>query len=333
MLLKNLCFIFLFNLSTLTVFAQYFEIIKQQYVDFEEKPSRSNKAPFYMDLYRKDTIANPYWVRKIYYNDTIEGIIASVGKCKDAKGQIREGAFIYYYKNGAKKSEGNYVNNFKEGEWSDWNELGKSSAVNHYKKGKMIGRNMGWHTNGTISDSTILDENGNGKSFTFYEDGAKNGEGNYALGDKIGPWLYYYSNVKNQKSIEVTYEMDSVKTYTCFTEAGAIQKKDCIYEREANFRGGDDGWRKYLVKKLTDKSGIYSKILKPKELYTVIVRFVVSKDGNIADVKIEKTGISEIDTIALEIIQSSPKWIPAVQYNRKVNAYRRQPITFAGYDE
>jgi antitoxin component YwqK of YwqJK toxin-antitoxin module len=241
MLLKNICFIFLFNLSGFTVFAQYFETIKQQYVDFEEKPSRSNHAPFYMDLSRTDTIANPYWVRKIYYNDTVEGIIASVGKCRDAKGQIKEGAFVYYYKNGAKKREGNYVNNFKEGEWNEWSQSGNLSDINHYRKGKMVGRKISRHDNNSIRDSTILDENGNGKSFMFYEDGAKQGEGDYVSGTKNGLWLYYYSNVKDQKSMEVTYEMDSAKSYTCFKEDGEIQKKDCYFEREANFRGGDEG--------------------------------------------------------------------------------------------
>jgi periplasmic protein TonB len=67
-------------------------------------------------------------------------------------------------------------------------------------------------------------------------------------------------------------------------------------------------------------------------LYSVIVRFVVTKDGSIGDVKIEKKRIAEIDAIALEIIENSPKWMPAVQYNRKINAYRRQPISFVGYD-
>ena len=52
-------------------------------------------------------------------------------------------------------------------------------------------------------------------------------------------------------------------------------------------------------------------------------------DGSIEDDKIEKKGRMELDEIAWDIIQDSPKWIPAVQYNRKVNAYRRQPITFA----
>jgi protein TonB len=32
---------------------------------------------------------------------------------------------------------------------------------------------------------------------------------------------------------------------------------------------------------------------------------------------------------AIRVIKKGPKWIPAVQYGRKVKAYRRQPLTFA----
>jgi hypothetical protein len=133
--------------------------------------------------------------------------------------------------------------------------------------------------------------------------------------------------------MEVIYEKDSAINYTCFTEEGERQKKGCVYEREALFRGGDEGWKKYLVKKLTAQSDIYSRLLKPKELYTVIVRFVVANDGSIKDVYVENKGKAKLDAMAVEIIRDSPDWVPAVQYNRKVNAYRRQPISFMGLTE
>jgi len=61
-----------------------------------------------------------------------------------------------------------------------------------------------------------------------------------------------------------------------------------------------------------------------------MIRFVVSKTGDITDAYIEDPGeIKELNDAALKIIRNSPKWIPAIQYNRKVNAYRRQPLTFA----
>ncbi len=328
MYLKYICCIFFIQLSVSAVSAQNGEITRQ-FVDYEEKPTTSKYSLHYIEIY-KTSNTDVYWTRKMYYADTTEGTVASVGKSRDAQGQIKEGPFVYYYKNGSKKSEGEFINNLKAGEWKEWNDAGNLSAVNHFKNDKMAGRNISWHDNKKIKDSTILDESGNGKSFSFYADGKKNGEGNYAAGYKSGSWLYYYNDANSGKSIEVIYEKDSAINYTCFTEEGKVQKKDCAYEREANFKGGEDGWRKYLVKKLTAQSDTYSKLLKPNELYSVIVRFVVAKDGSIKDVYVEKKNKKQLDAMAVEIIQDSPDWIPAVQYNRKVNAYRRQPISFRG---
>lgn len=326
--LKYITCSFLFQFFALTAFAQTGEI-KRQFVDYDEKLSTSKHSMHYIETY-KTSNTDTYWTRKKYYADTTEGTIASVGKSSDAQGQIKEGPFVYYHRNGSKESEGEFINNLKEGEWKEWNRAGRPSAIHHYKNDKMVGRNISWHDNNKLNDSTILDENGNGKSFTYYENGAKSGEGSYTSGYKSGTWLYYYKDVKNQKSIEVIYEKDSAINYTCYNEDGELQKKGCVYEREASFRGGDEGWRKYLVKKLTAQSDVYSSLLSAKELYTVIVRFVVSKDGNIEDAHVEKKGKAKLDAIALEIIQSSPEWVPAVQYNRKVNAYRRQPVSFMG---
>lgn len=328
MYLKYICCIIFIQLSVSAASAQTGEITRQ-FVDYDEKPTTGKYSLHYIETYKASN-TDVYWTRKMYYADTTEGTVASVGKSSDVQGQIKEGPFVYYYKNGSKKSEGEFINNLKAGEWKEWNEAGNIKAINHFKKDKMVGRNISWHDNKSISDSTILDENGNGKSFTFYEDGTKNSEGNYTSGYKNGPWLYYYHDTKNMKSIEVIYEKDSAINYNCFTEDGELQKKGCVYEREANFRGGEDGWRKYLVKKLTAQSDIYSKLLKPNELYSVMVRFVVSKDGSIKDVYVENKSRRQLDAMAVEIIQNSPDWIPAVQYNRKVNAYRRQPISFRG---
>ena len=67
-------------------------------------------------------------------------------------------------------------------------------------------------------------------------------------------------------------------------------------------------------------------------MYTVIIRFVVGKDGSIEDIAIEKRGKAALDGMAFAIIQDSPAWLPAMQYNRPVRAYRRQPISFRGLE-
>ncbi len=101
---------------------------------------------------------------------------------------------------------------------------------------------------------------------------------------------------------------------------------------EASFPGGDAGWRQYLMKNLHPERIVdMIKFPKGKKEFTqtVIVKFIVSRDGSLHDITAEN---KEADPYciaeAVRVIKVSPKWIPASQNGRKVNAYRRQPITF-----
>jgi protein TonB len=60
----------------------------------------------------------------------------------------------------------------------------------------------------------------------------------------------------------------------------------------------------------------------------VWIQFVVDVDGSIIELQILQSAGSSLDEIVLGIFKNSPKWQNAVQYNRPVKAYRRQPITF-----
>ena len=66
----------------------------------------------------------------------------------------------------------------------------------------------------------------------------------------------------------------------------------------------------------------------PNGLYTVIVKFVIQEDGNVEDIVAETSNGFGTEEEVLRLIKKSPKWIPAVQYGRKVKAYRRQPVSF-----
>jgi len=58
------------------------------------------------------------------------------------------------------------------------------------------------------------------------------------------------------------------------------------------------------------------------------IGFIVSKDGSISDVVAETKFGYGMEAEAVKIIKKGPKWTPALQNGRNVNAYRRQPITF-----
>ena len=97
-------------------------------------------------------------------------------------------------------------------------------------------------------------------------------------------------------------------------------------EVEAAFPGGEAAWRNYLQKNLngsvpTDNGA-------GEGTYTVIVKFVVSKDGSLSDISCESDPGFGMCQEAIRVIRKTKNWTPAIQNGRNVNAYRRQPITF-----
>ncbi len=95
---------------------------------------------------------------------------------------------------------------------------------------------------------------------------------------------------------------------------------------EAAFPGGQDAWLNYLRNTLNAGTPIDNGASAGK--YTVIVKFVVSKDGSVSDVKCENDPGFGMCAEAERVIKKTKNWTPAIQNGQHVNAYRRQPITF-----
>ena len=97
-------------------------------------------------------------------------------------------------------------------------------------------------------------------------------------------------------------------------------------EVEAAFPGGDAAWRSYLQKNLNGSVPVDNGA--GEGSYTVVVKFVVSKDGSLSDVSCESDPGFGMCQEAIRVIKKTKNWTPAQQNGRIVNAYRRQPITF-----
>lgn len=106
----------------------------------------------------------------------------------------------------------------------------------------------------------------------------------------------------------------------------AINKLFHNVEIEASFPGGRDGWIAYLRANLNANVPVKKKA--KAGTYTVIVRFMVLKDGNIAEVVAETSHGHGMEEEVIRIIKKGPLWKPAEQNGVFVNAYRRQPVTF-----
>jgi len=102
-------------------------------------------------------------------------------------------------------------------------------------------------------------------------------------------------------------------------------------EFEAEFRGGLDGWRNFLLANMNPDAPVKNHA--PAGNYNVVVQFIVDKDGTISDIKPLTNYGYGMEREVVRILKLSPKWEPAQQNGRMVKAYRKQPITFAVQEE
>jgi protein TonB len=97
-------------------------------------------------------------------------------------------------------------------------------------------------------------------------------------------------------------------------------------EVEASFKGGEREWTKYLQRNLDANVAIENGANEGS--YTVVVQFIVDKEGRISDVKGLTSHGHGMEEEAIRVIKRGPDWVPAIQNGRNVKAYRKQPITF-----
>lgn len=97
-------------------------------------------------------------------------------------------------------------------------------------------------------------------------------------------------------------------------------------EQNPQFTGGTDAWKKYLMTNLKPATPADEGWKAGK--YVIMVKFIVHADGTVSDVTTENYIGSKTAQHCIEVIRNAPKWQPAVQNGRKVNAYKKQPITF-----
>jgi len=94
-------------------------------------------------------------------------------------------------------------------------------------------------------------------------------------------------------------------------------------EIESMYPGGMAAWARFLHKNLNYPQDAMDNGIQG----TVLVQFVVDKDGNVSDVT-AVSGPQELRAEAIRVIKKSGKWTPAVQNGRQVKSYKNQPVGF-----
>ena len=97
-------------------------------------------------------------------------------------------------------------------------------------------------------------------------------------------------------------------------------------EVEASFKGGVSAWHRFLLTNLNASIPLDNGA--PEGRFTVLIQFIVDKQGEISNFKaLTKYGYGMEDE-AIRVIKESGKWTPAEHGGKKVIAYRKQSITF-----
>ena len=116
--------------------------------------------------------------------------------------------------------------------------------------------------------------------------------------------------------------------------AAPVEKKedpDKIFtkvEIEAQFPGGPGAWTKYVTRAIQAEQDEFTE----SDFGTCVVKFVVDKNGVVSDVQATTMKGTKLAEVAVNAIRKGPKWTPAQQNGRYVNAYRLQPVTLTNPD-
>ena len=210
-------------------------------------------------------------------------------------------------------------------------EVAKDSAVSLIK---FFRQSNQWHgleydlkKNYLKSEGDYTETNpgtGNGTVSHFNEDGKLNYTVDYAEGKPVERMYFYKSGNK--------------KAYTMYGENGKQISKawddkgkeiqNFVTEREAQFKGGEDGWKKYLDKNLN--AAIPTLLGLPVGNYEVQVQFVVGTDGIPGAIKVisAPAKCKACATEVVRIMKESPAWDPAILINEPVTTEVTKTIAF-----
>jgi protein TonB len=176
--------------------------------------------------------------------------------------------------------------------------LRSTTYFQNEKLSKKVDSSQFFYTNGNLNYTTYFDKNGNPKLLK-----------------------QFYSNGKI-KRIE-TYKNGQFVRGKKFDESGKRERFTKL-QRMPAYKGGYKSMIAYLNKNIS-----YPPQAKELNFHgTVIVSFIVTKEGSVLHPEIEKSAHPMLDKEALRVVKSMKHWRPGTIDEKKINSRISIPITF-----
>jgi len=290
----------------------------EKYYDYQWKECVPGAARFLSLINKTDS----GWLREDYFVAATK--LQMKGLYEDSGTHIANGFFYFYYSNGIVESAGRNTHNKKEGLWLKFYRDGSLKDSTVYENGTPAGTSIGWHQNGYLSDSIVFNNDGTSVEVNWFDNGVPASAGRKKYGKMYGQWQFFHKNGK-PAAIEV-FDTGRLLSRRYYNEQGIELTDTTSQNRDAGFPGGSAGWKKFIMKHIyfPDQYKLVNTLA-----VTVVVSAIIDEDGNVTDPWVEVPFNSAFDNIAVSIFKKSPKWIPAIRYNRTVQQGVRQPITFS----
>lgn len=154
----------------------------------------------------------------------------------------------------------------------------------------------------SLGVAQVTDGNGYAKEVIRLAKDEEIVEGPYKDGFKHGVWKESQI-LSGQQSVE-TYEMG--KLVSGETTKDGIKYAYNNFGVPPQFKGGIQKFYQYMSNAMRYPADA----LKERASGTVIVEFVVEKDGSLSEIQVKKPGNSSLDYEAKRVVKSSPKWLP-----------------------
>lgn len=119
-------------------------------------------------------------------------------------------------------------------------------------------------------------------------------------------------------------DIAELKEHKVIVEEKEPEKPFVSVEQMPQFPGGDTELMRFISSNLkyptiAAENGIEGR---------VVIRFVVSKDGDVTDAQVVRSLDPSCDKEAIRVVKSMPKWVPGKQNGRNVPVYYTLPVLF-----
>ncbi|MES2851071.1 MAG: TonB family protein [Bacteroidota bacterium] len=284
------------------------------YYDYRWKECEVANARFVSVVEAADSL----WIRTDYY--IREKKLQMKGYYKDKQCKIRHGYFTYYHSNGNIENKGQFVDNKKQGVWLRYHYDGIRHDSVNYVNDRKRGLKLAWFQNGVMSDSSTYDLEGKIDVTNWFDNGQLSSTGKVYHNKENGKWQYFHRN--GRMSAEELYEVGKLISRVYYDEEGKVQSDTTNRDSKAECT---KDWEHYLAGNLEFPPN--AKFVNGDQA-VVVVDFSVDEEGKVGEVTVYSSFHKLFDDLAVEVVKKSPLWKPAIDHNRRIKAYRRQPMTF-----